>query len=226
METNELPAPLESVHLTPMNWTLSHFTDDGGRDVYDLDAPYQRESVWTYDQRVALIKSILLGVPIGAVITSEVSHENYGNRSFLSRVLDGKQRIETIRIFSNDGFTIPGWWISDDWIADPALRSGDIVFSQFSDAGRRFFENRPFPALKFDATTESTENPEYDPVKAGKPNCPPKYQKWICRGRSDVEIIAIEAELYALINNGGTAHTAEQLAHAADVATKARKAVQ
>lgn len=73
------------------------------------------------------------------------------------------------------------------------------------------------------AATESTPNPEYDPEKAKERDCPPKYQRWIRRWRSDIEILAIEAELYALINSGGTAHTAEQLAHAADVAVKARK---
>ena len=34
----------------------------------DLNAPYQRGSVWTLDMRRNLIKSLLMGLPVGSII--------------------------------------------------------------------------------------------------------------------------------------------------------------
>lgn len=46
-DTADLPAPLERTHLTPHNFTISYFLPrDDGHEQIDLNAPYQRASVW------------------------------------------------------------------------------------------------------------------------------------------------------------------------------------
>jgi hypothetical protein len=60
----------------------------------DLNPPYQRDHVWGEERRRNLIRSLTMGLPIGAIFIN--------SRDIMEPevVLDGKQRIETVA---------PGW---------------------------------------------------------------------------------------------------------------------
>lgn len=95
-------------------------------DGMNLVPEYQRGSVWTLDQRRALILSLTQGLPIGAIFVN--------NRSvFDSAIIDGKQRIETIRAFAADEFDVPGEWFG---------QAGPVTFGQLPDRERRGFTHR------------------------------------------------------------------------------------
>jgi hypothetical protein len=183
-----IPEPLPHLNLKAMNWTVSNFmVFDGQEDHIDLTAPYQRQSVWDTSRRRNLIRSMLMGLPIGAVVYGRLS---YDIEKFL-RIVDGKQRIEAIRAFADDEFTIPGWWVENRWVNDPADRGRDLTYSQLSATGHRFFENLPFPGLEFDSTFEWYRVDD----------------EWEQRPRTPEEQIAAEAELYLLVNFGGVDQT-------------------
>jgi hypothetical protein len=65
----------------------------------EMSPPYQRGEVWTDEQNVALIDSIMRGINIGVIVLSErdwynkASKEKTGPRQ---EVVDGKQRIKAI----------------------------------------------------------------------------------------------------------------------------------
>lgn len=218
--TTDLPAPLERTHLSPHNFTISYFlTRDDGHEQLDLNAPYQRDSVWDLDRRVALIRSLLMGLPIGSVITSTVDSGS------VLRVVDGKQRIETIRGFVAGMFAVPGWWFSGEWLTDPADRANHVYYQMLSDNGRFRFGNINFPTLALDASTEYILNPNHDPEREKQSGCPDNLKRYLHRRRSDVEIVAIEAELYGLINGQGVAQTDAEMSHAAQVAAEHRAAL-
>lgn len=178
---------LPNLSLSSMAYTVGHwlprtYIRGDGQDPFDLDAPYQRGSVWTIEQRRALIKSLYMGLPVG------------------------KQRVETVRMFANGEFAIPYEWLRDehrnagaDWVRL------EVSFSQCSESFRRWFDmSAQLPSLEFKAEREWLGR-----SADGKGT-------W--RNRTDDEILRVEAELYGLVNGGGTPQTADDMARAAEVA--------
>lgn len=68
----------------------------------DTDPPYQRGEVWKNAYKKELIRSILRGIPINTIHLVEKSESS----SHLRWVLDGKQRIETIKSFTQNKFDV------------------------------------------------------------------------------------------------------------------------
>lgn len=200
MTTND---PLPELRLEPLACTVMHFTfirpDEDEAPLFDLTAPYQRGSVWTLDQRRALIKSLVMGLPIGSVITSKIPYQRAG-ASY--RVIDGKQRIETVRAFERGDFTVPGWWFRS---TECEHRAGEVAYPGLTVVGQRHFDNQMMGELLFDAITEWTHAPGTE-------------RGWRTRTRTADEVLRAEAELYGLVNGGGTAQTDEDMARAAVVA--------
>lgn len=204
----DLPAPLTETSLNPMTRPLSHYLPSTYSDrtaataeIFDLSAPYQRGSVWEDDQRRALIKSLLLKLPTGAILISKVPYDKFGATY---RIVDGKQRIETVRTFVAGNLTIPGWWVHPRWLNDPADRERDITFDDLSPQGQTAFTTRSIPSIEFDPQRESHRD-----LESGK---------WQHRDRTPEEILRAEAEMYLLINFGGVEQTEEDWQRAADMA--------
>lgn len=213
--------PLPELRLQPCNYTVSHYTGRGdSRNTFDLEAPYQRGSVWSIDQRRNLIKSLIMGLPVGTLIVSVLPFRGTGSHSW--RVVDGKQRIQTVRAFvDDDAFAVPGWWFRPDDLNDPSLRAGDITYSQLAVGAQRGLQNRPLPSIEFKADIEYTDNPEYDPtLEVGtaeyKAN-PIRTRRYLTRTCSDAEILHAEADLYLLVNFGGVEQTDDDRARAAAI---------
>lgn len=220
------PSPLPEIHLSNLAYTVSHWlprTYAGHmEDPFDLEAPYQRGSVWSVTQRQNLIKSLLMGLPVGNIVIASLP---YKADVAPYRIVDGKQRVEAIRAFVNDEFGVPAWWFPTEDLADPTMRDvpdAVALYWQLSERGRRGFENAQMGALEFKPGTEVTPNPNFDPTLTDKYHKPikghendPNRQRFLFRKRSDEEIIQAEAELYLLINFGGVAQTEDDRARAA-----------
>ncbi|MBN9214818.1 MAG: DUF262 domain-containing protein [Microbacterium sp.] len=175
--------PIGRLALSPMNRTaMSFIPHEGQDDRLELSPPYQRGSVWTVEQRRALIESILRGIPIGSVTINDRWSTNGYNGDVGYAVVDGKQRIETIRGFFADEFSVPADWFEDEEIADETP-DGEVHFSQLTDRGRRRAENWPVPTIQ-----------------------------------AAIGTVEGEAHLYGLLNGGGTAQTAADMANAREVA--------
>lgn len=157
----------------------------------DISPVYQRGSVWTTEQRMGLIKSWLIGLPIPAVIISDrFTHlwpfdkaTGLPEGGFMLAVVDGKQRIETAQMWFAGDLAVPAsWWEPESVERTVTTEDGEYVtFTGLSEVGQRVFSNRALlPVIE---------------AKVGS--------------------IAEEAGLYLLVNGAGTAQTAEDLANAA-----------
>lgn len=213
---------LPEYRLQPTNRPLDWFT--ARRDGYEqflLDPPYQRQSVWTDEQRRNLIKSLMMGVPCGSITLSERGYSP--DRPPLA-VVDGKQRLETLRLFTTGQLVVPREWFQDRYVkADSA--EAMVPFGDLTDTGRRRFENLSISVIEYKAESYCVEHPNYDPTKeridsaeqAEREKKPLNPQwKWIYR--NEQEMVAAEAELYLLINFGGVDQTEEDAARAREVA--------
>lgn len=66
-----------------------------------LDPEYQRSFIWNNEQKSKLMESFIMNIPVPPVFLYEVEFARY-------EVMDGRQRLSTIRDFYNDVFELVG----------------------------------------------------------------------------------------------------------------------
>jgi len=153
-----------------------------GKD-YNLNPPYQRGSVWTTEMRVALIKSLLLGLPMGIIYLNARPISKGGDLRY--QVVDGKQRIETLLAFMRDEFSIPADWLEThfwdypkgvpehehhkhektrrvDLVREECWGKERLVWSDLTDVGRRRFQHMPIAVYETYFQTEEEEAALYE----------------------------------------------------------------
>jgi hypothetical protein len=74
--------------------TIKEFIDDYIYRI-DLDADYQRENIWSRDQQLKLVDSIIKNIDIPKMYLAKVA----GNENFDFECIDGKQRMSTLLSF-------------------------------------------------------------------------------------------------------------------------------
>lgn len=133
---------------------------------FDLHQPYQRGVVWGLRRQRNLIKSLLMGVPVPAVVLNNrlaagFTHPGYdSDRCWSYAVVDGKQRVTALRGFLNNGFSVPhDWWDED---AD-----GDVFFDDLAPRQQRGFKNTPIPVAEGQFATLETERELFDLLNFG-----------------------------------------------------------
>ena len=69
------------------------------RNILDISPPYQRRKRWNPKKRSHLIESLLMNIPIPPIFLYERDLAQY-------EVMDGQQRLDTIRGFFNNEFSL------------------------------------------------------------------------------------------------------------------------
>lgn len=81
----------------------------------NFNPPYQRDLVWTYEQKIQLLESIFNNIDIGKFVFVKLDYNtadfDWSKRIFYE-ILDGKQRLTTIMDFYNDRFPYYGIYYS------------------------------------------------------------------------------------------------------------------
>lgn len=169
------------------------FEDNDG----DLSPEYQRGSVWSEDQRINLVRSWLMEVPIPSVIINDRLFGPWpdggpdgtplGGYSYA--VIDGKQRIETAMAWFSGNLAVPSSWFPAEVVKE-TTDTNDGLYVCYTGLIQ---SERRHQALRFQLPTVEAR----------------------------VSTIEEEASLYLLVNGEGTAQTEENMANAARVARQA-----
>lgn len=157
---SQLPDPIHRLPFQPFALAATHWFLESQREMFDLNPPYQRASVWQHSQRVALILSLLRGIPIGSIVYNERSITK-GN--FIA-IIDGKQRIETIRAFVDSEFAVPAWWFDEHEVKS---RDGEATFRDLTVVGQRRIQMLPMPGLQAHVDSIAEEAAIYDLINTG-----------------------------------------------------------
>lgn len=167
---------------------LARMVADGS---LDLNPPYQRGDVWTTGQRVNLMRSILLGVPIAAIVLNRRGgnvawRQNEGDPGECwYACIDGKQRLTSMVQWFDTALAIPTEWMDAEYVRPEYRHFRYVTSGHLTSTGARMVSSRcliPVAEAQLDALAE-------------------------------------EAEVYSLINSAGTAHTAADLRRAAEVSS-------
>lgn len=172
--------------MSGTNRSMRDLVNQIGSGALDLNPPYQRGDVWTTEQRVNLVRSLLLGVPVAALVLNRRGSNAAWKRSegnpgeVWYACIDGKQRLTTMQMWWSNQLSIPADWLEPRMLGDGhCLAMVQVV--DLSDVGRRFMDNRcSIPVAE-----------------------------------AALGSLAEEAEVYGLINSAGTAQTADDLERAA-----------
>jgi hypothetical protein len=184
------PVPDMRMNITARCWSELVHQVQRGDTTYEL--PYQRGAVWTDEQRLMLIYSILSGTPVPALIVNERPHNMWfaadGSHLPIVAVIDGQQRLTTVKMFMEDALLVPASWFPADRVETtedtddgPYLR-----YSGLTRPGQRFFENMTVPVAQ-----------------------------------ARLNSVAAEAAVYLRVNGSGTPQSDEDMARAAAVAADA-----
>jgi hypothetical protein len=199
--TRQTGAPLHHISLNPTYRSLSEVLRLVDDNMLTLDPPYQRGSVWTEDQRIALVQSWLRGLPAGVVIladrcTSAWSKAHGGKNPYdvegepLWACVDGKQRITTGLMWARGEVAVPASWFPAHYVAAPEnTDDGPYVrYTGLTIVGQRFVD---------------------------------RYCSLLIAETRDCATVADEAAFYLLVNGGGTPQSTSDMANAARVALPA-----
>jgi hypothetical protein len=106
----------------------------------ELNPAYQRAEVWDEERKTNLIKSVLMGLPIGGIYINNRKADYSEPR----RCIDGQQRLRALSEFINGDFAIPTAWVDDRALGDYRVVPEDytaetIRYTDFGVPGQRFF---------------------------------------------------------------------------------------
>lgn len=186
--TRQTEKPLREYHMVVLSGVAYEIVNSM-RPMLVLDPPYQRGAVWTEDQRIALVKSWLMGTPIQAVMMNDRRRQMWTDEApglEHIAVIDGKQRIQTAMAWFDGELKVPASWFEAEWI------QGTVD----TDDG---------PYVTFDLLTPMGQRSA-------------KFTWKLPRIEVDLATVREEAAMYLLVNGGGTAQTPEDMANAAEVA--------
>jgi hypothetical protein len=104
----------------------------------NLNAPYQRGNVWTQEQRVNLLRSLLLGVPVAAIVLnrrgSNTAWTESGDQPYYVAI-DGKQRLTTGLMWFGGDLAIPTDWLRAEFLPADFCES-TVTFKNLVRAGQ------------------------------------------------------------------------------------------
>lgn len=133
------------------------------RDMYNLDAPYQRGNVWGVERQRKLIESMMLGIPIGTVI---INRRHWLANDDRYQVVDGKQRITAIWDFVDGKYGVPAEWFGDC----AAHLCGLVTYDDLPDRARRMVTAMSVPVVECNLDGIDEESELFDRVNfAGVP---------------------------------------------------------
>ena len=96
------PYDPKKINIRNDRWSISHMFELINKwDEVDLSPDFQRNFVWDKKRRSQLIESLMLGIPVPAFYLSETLEGRY-------QVVDGVQRLTTIRDFLDNKFSLRG----------------------------------------------------------------------------------------------------------------------
>jgi len=149
METKQTSAPLERMSVSATARTAhgvaEFFTDGHG----DLNPAYQRGAVWTQDQKVGLIHSLMLGIPIPAAILNDRLFGPWPEDTsgpiggFESACIDGKQRIICLQEWFAGQLPVPASWFHPESVVTtvPTDDGAYVTYTGLSESTQRIQRN-------------------------------------------------------------------------------------
>jgi uncharacterized protein DUF262 len=146
--TRQTSGPIEPARLSATNRSARELARLAGDGTIDINTPYQRGDVWDLDQRISLIRSWMLGLPIPAVIVNDrrdglwADNNPSNDLNVCYGCIDGKQRLTTAMMWFSGELRVPASWFPSECVEHttdtddgPYVRFTDLTMPEQRNAG-------------------------------------------------------------------------------------------
>lgn len=139
----------------------------------DFNHIIQRSYVWERARKTSLIESMILGYPVPNVFAKRVIDETGKRGNNIYFIMDGKQRLSTVKEFLNDEFTLsylpPVTYFDTELDKDVTVDISGKKFSELPDGLKDFLNTVTFNVTYFDNLTKDEERELFKRLNNGKP---------------------------------------------------------
>ena len=139
----------------------------------NFDHIVQRSYVWERTRKSALIESMIIGYPIPPVFAKRIDDGSGKRGSNTYYIMDGKQRLSTIKEYLNDEFALsqlaPVSYMDDEIGEECTVDISEKKFSELPEALQNYLNTITISVTYFDNLTKEEERELFKRLNAGKP---------------------------------------------------------
>lgn len=139
----------------------------------DFNHIVQRSYVWEKSRKTGLIESMIMGYPIPMVYAKRIDDGSGKRGSNTYYIMDGKQRLSTIKEFLNDEFALsdipPVRFFDTELDAECEEDISGLTFSELPEALQDLLNTSTISVTYFDNLTSDEERELFKRLNAGKP---------------------------------------------------------
>lgn len=165
-----------SLEKANIAWSAKQIVGMIMREKINFEHIIQRSYCWERSRKSSLIESMILGYPIPAVFAKRVDDETIeaGKKSSnIYYIMDGKQRLSTIKEFLNDEFALtklnPITYFDNESGEEVSIDISGMKFSELPDGLQDLLNTTMFNVVYFDNLTKEEERELFKRLNAGKP---------------------------------------------------------
>jgi hypothetical protein len=162
-----------SLEKASIVWSAKQLSGMVKNGKINFDHIIQRSYVWERARKSALIESMILGYPIPAVFAKRMDDGSGKRGSNTYYIMDGKQRLSTVKEFLNDEFALsslsPITYFDTEGDKEVEVDISGMKFSDLPDGLKDFLNTVTFSVTYFDNLTKNEERELFKRLNAGKP---------------------------------------------------------
>ncbi len=133
----------------------------------------QRSYCWERARKSALIESMIIGYPIPAVFAKRMDDGTGKRGSNTYFIMDGKQRLSTVKEYLNDEFALselaPVTYFDAEEDKEVEINISNMKYSDLPDGLKDYLSTVTFNVTYFDNLTKEEERELFKRLNAGKP---------------------------------------------------------
>lgn len=162
-----------SLEKATITWSAKQLSGMIKNGKIDFNHIIQRSYVWERTRKSGLIESMILGYPVPPVFAKRVDDGTGKRGGNIYHIMDGKQRLSTVKEFLNDEFALtdlPSVVYMDEELDEECETDiSGMKFSELPDSLQNHLHTFNFTVTYFDNLTKNEERELFKRLNNGKP---------------------------------------------------------
>lgn len=162
-----------SLEKASIVWSAKQLSGMVKNGKINFDHIIQRSYVWERTRKSSLIESMILGYPIPAVFAKRMDDGSGKRGSNTYFIMDGKQRLSTVKEFLNDEFALsklhPITYFDTEEDKEVVVDISEKKYSELPDGLKDYLNTVTFAVTYFDNLTKEEERELFKRLNNGKP---------------------------------------------------------
>lgn len=158
-----------SLEKSQINWSAKQIMLMVKNGKINFDHIVQRSFVWERKRKTGLIESIILGYPVPSIFAKRIAEHN--NQVYY--IMDGKQRLSTIKQFLNNEFSLtkipPVKYTDIETGEEKEINISGCTYNKLPEPLQDIIKDTMFSVIYFDDLTKAEEKELFKRLNAGKP---------------------------------------------------------